>query len=427
MSLNEYSAINYNKDRGYSQQAIGIIQMFARATTTGKFDGQTVRAIYNVQQSPLYPKFQNGPDGKVGPSTLGLIIMELEHVSRMSEAAILRKYEYKIGGITYNTKTPAAPSQTNGNKEKEPAEEAEKIPLEDKDKPRQVYLHDLRNIRMQSGTSIPNPNGGTPLFVGNLYLATKDIRKILGGSFQEIIYIVVKTESDALDPFLVGKVYRQTTRGFWSDMNSAWMSEVGRNAKGGMEMAKKEVELLMGAVCAGVGAFGGFAALTASAMNILLSNSEDIFKAARAIEELIKVKNVLSQHTPEFWLLCKTVLKLALVKTPEAMWSDIYGSIKLAGELVMIVGEAYFMKSIKSFGFVAKIAQKLMQGAFGKLTDAATLALAGKDLVKEMREFDPTLDETRAARIIKEIKDNWTVVEPALKTLKAVADQLAGA
>ncbi len=430
MSLNLYSAIKYNKDRGYSQQAIGIIQMFANARTTGVFDHQTVEAIYRTQQSPIYPQLKNGADGMVGPSTLGLIILELEHVRRMSEAALLRKYEYRISGITYNSQPNSQnpPKQENGKKETLPAEtEPEKIPLEDKDKPRQIYLHELKNMTMQSGTSIPNPFGGQSLFVGNLYLATKDIRKILGGSFQEIIYIVVKTESEALDPFLVGKVYRQTNRGFWSDLNYAWLTDVGRNAKGGMEMAKKQVELMMGAILAGVGAFGGFAALTGAAMNILLNNSEEIFKAARGIQDLIKVKNVLSQHTPEFWTLCKTVLKLSIAKTPETIWADTYGAIRLAGELVMIMGEAVFFKRVRSFGFVAQIAQKLMQGAFGKLTDAATIALAGKDLLKEMREFDPMLDEARAERIIKEIKDNWQVVEPALKTLKAVADQLAGA
>nr|MCU0240415.1 hypothetical protein [Pyrinomonadaceae bacterium] len=163
------------------------------------------------------------------------------------------------------------------------------------------------------------------------------------------------------------------------------------------------------------------------AMGILINNNEEIFKAARGIEELIKVKNVLSNHTPEFWTLCKTVLKLSMSKIPEAMWSDPYGSVKLAGELVMILGEAVLTKRVRSFGFVASIATKLMQGAFGKLTDAATLALAGKDLVKEMRQYDPTLDDARAARIMKELKDNWTVVEPALKSLKAVADSLVGA
>jgi hypothetical protein len=55
------------------------------------------------------------------------------------------------------------------------------------------------------------------------------------------------------------------------------------------------------------------------------------------------------------------------------------------------------------------------------------MALAGKDLVKLMKENNVVLDEAQATIIVKEIKDNWTVVEPALKTLKAVADKFAGA
>ena len=98
MSLNKSSAISYNKGRGYSQQAITIIQFFANAKTTGQFDNQTVEAVYKVQKSPLYP-FKLVADGKVGPNTLGLIIMELEHAGRMSEAAILRSYPYTIQGV----------------------------------------------------------------------------------------------------------------------------------------------------------------------------------------------------------------------------------------------------------------------------------------------------------------------------------------
>jgi hypothetical protein len=98
MALNKSSAISYNKNRGYSQQAITIIQTFANAKTTGVFDNQTVEAIYKMQQSPLYP-FKLVADGKIGPGTLGLIIMELEHAGRMSEAAVLRSYPYNIQGV----------------------------------------------------------------------------------------------------------------------------------------------------------------------------------------------------------------------------------------------------------------------------------------------------------------------------------------
>ena len=111
MSLNAASAINYNRNRGYSQKAIGIIQMFANCRTTGTFDQQTVQAIYDVQKSPLYP-FKFAPDGKCGPKTLGIMILELEHAYRKQEASELRKYEYTIQGVTYNSK-PNASSQNS--------------------------------------------------------------------------------------------------------------------------------------------------------------------------------------------------------------------------------------------------------------------------------------------------------------------------
>lgn len=97
MSLNKYSAIKYNKNRNYSQQAIGIIQNFVKAPTSGKFDEKTVQAIYDMQKSPLYG-FKFTPDGKVGPNTLGFIIMELDYLARKNESAILRNYSYSIQG-----------------------------------------------------------------------------------------------------------------------------------------------------------------------------------------------------------------------------------------------------------------------------------------------------------------------------------------
>lgn len=66
---------------------------------------------------------------------------------------------------------------------------------------------------------------------------------------------------------------------------------------------------------------------------------------------------------------------------------------------------------------------------FGKLTDAGTkaLTLAGNDIVKVMKVFDPSVDEERGTKIANELKENWKVVEPALTVLKSVADQLVGA
>lgn len=419
MSLKQYqvsSAINYNNKRGYSQKAIGIIQMFANARTTGYFDEQTIQSIYRAQTSPYYPKFKNGGDGKVGPATLGLIILELEHVNRMSEAALLRSYNFTMdfGKVPEPVKKEESP------------EAEEKTDPKDKDRPRQVRLDELRHIWTGPGT-IPHPWGGGTITVGNLYLATEDIRKVIGLAYNDIYYIVVKTASDVLDQFNVGKIYKQTKRGFCSDIDWAALPQVGRSAKGGMEMAKKEVELLMGAVFAGVGAFGGFAALTAGAMQFLVMNNEEIFKIVRAFEQLMKVKDVLSANTPEFWQLCKTVLRLSVSKTPEALWSDPYAAVKIVGELVMIVGEAVLLKQIKSFGVITKLAGKLMTGLFGKLADAATLALDQKNLAAAIKEADPTLDQAKIDKIIKELKDNWKIVEPALKAIKAAIDQLVGA
>lgn len=428
MSLNKKAAINYNNACGYSQKATGIIQMFVGAKSFGYFDNQTVEAVYAMQQKSSYGFQPGAADGKVGPSTLGVIIMELEYLSRMSEAAVLKSYCYKINGELINAakkpQTYTPPKSTDVPPDAPIPDEV--LDEKNKDFPRQVYRTELRNIWTGPGT-IPHPWGEKHLVVGNLYLAFRDIRKVLGVANDDIYYMVVKTESDVLDKFNVGKVYKQTKRGFCSEVDWAALTQVARSAKGGMEFAKKEVELLMGAVLAGVGAFGGVAAVTAAAMNILLNNSEDIFKAARALEALIKVKNVLASNTPEFWQLCKTVLRLSWAKTPESMWSDPYGSIRLAGELVMIVGEAVFLKQVRSIGFIAKLVLKVMQGLFSKMIDAGTLALDQKDLAAAIKQADPNLDKVKIDKIVKELKDNWHIVEPALKTLKAVADQLGEA
>lgn len=126
MALYKQSAIHYNKECGYSQKAIGIIQMFVNARTVGYFDNQTVEAVYRMQQSPLYGFKTGSADGMVGPATLGVMIMELEHVSRLSEAAVLKSYCYKINGKLINedkkpqvykapkSPEPIAPPQKNG-------------------------------------------------------------------------------------------------------------------------------------------------------------------------------------------------------------------------------------------------------------------------------------------------------------------------
>ena len=67
-----------------------------------------------------------------------------------------------------------------------------------------------------------------------------------------------------------------------------------------------------------------------------------------------------------------------------------------------------------------------MLGAFGKRSDAATIALAGKDLVATMREYDPTINQAKAQRIVVELRDNWDVVGPALNAFNAAVDQMVG-
>lgn len=441
MALNTESALAYNKACKYSQQAIGIIQTFVNAPTKGYFDVKTVEAVYKMQQSPLYGFQPGSADGMVGPSTLGVMIMELEHVSRITESAVLRSYCYKINGEIKNAHKKSQtykPGQTDWDDDEiiilpdEPTDVP--VPAKAKDLPRDVYVNELRHIWTGPGT-IPNPGSGPSFIVGNYYLATNDIRQILGLGGDDIYYIIVKTPSAALDPFMIGKIKKQTKRGFWSDMNTAAFSESGRNARGGAEMMKKEVELLIGAVFAatgGLAAGGGLASsaiasLTAMSMNVLLTNSKELFTAGAAIQELLKVKAVLEQNTPEFWTLVKTVLKLGMLKSPQTVLNDPYAGIKVAGELVMIVGEAVLLRQFKSFGWALKIIIKLMQTAFNKLTDAATIALHGKDLIAEMKKLDPNINDERAIKIIKELKDKWHIVGPAINSLKAVADQLAGA
>ena len=429
MSLNKSSAISYNNAIGYSQKAIGIIQMFVGARSVGYFDDQTVEAIYKMQ-SPTNG-YKIAADGKVGPSTLGQIIIELEHLCRMQEAAVLMFYCYrdKKDGKLKNQQVYTPPKSPEPPKVKED--------VKTKDLPRPVKVWELRNLEIIQG-NVFDPRGlpPKPILVGDYKLTATDIRRIVSISKSYVYYIVVETKTLIDGALRKGRFYVQTTHGFMSDLNSADIAAAGEKSAGGQAAMKMEVEILMAAACGAVGgiaagaglAAGATAQLTAATMHLLLANSDEIFKAADGIEQLIKVQKTLSRHTPEFWKLCKTVLKLSALKTPEALWSNPSASIQVATDIVMTITIAVFMKRVKSLDLVADIIQRLLQGLFGALTDAATLALAGEDLVKLMqKEYGTTLDIKKATEIVKEIKDNWTVVEPALKSLKAVADKLAGA
>lgn len=93
MALNKGAAISYNKERGYSQKAIGIIQFVVGAKTTGVWDNQAVEAVYAWQQSK---NGQIASDGKVGPETLGYFIGELELAYRKPDADVLRQFPHKM-------------------------------------------------------------------------------------------------------------------------------------------------------------------------------------------------------------------------------------------------------------------------------------------------------------------------------------------
>ncbi len=423
MALYKTAAISYNKSRLFSQKAIGIIQFFVSCRTTGEFDAQTVEAIYRFQESPRYGFAPGAADGMVGPSTLGVIIMELDYLMRKMDADVLRVYAYKIQGqMQPPGKTFPVPPPPKGE---DVRPEPENLGIKEKDLPRQAHLYEVR--RLYPTNKLTRFGGGDPWIVGNFYLGLNEIRRVIGGGDPDIYFIVVETRSEALRPFFVGKVFKQSQRGFISENKNEWLVDVGSRTRGGQAMMKKEVELLMGGVCAGVGAFGGFAALTASSMQFLLMNSDELFKAARGIRELMKIGQMLSEHTPEFYKMSVAVLKLSIVKTPKALWSDEYGSVRLAGELAMIVGEAVLLKRVKSLGLVSALAIKMMQGLFGKLTDAATIALAGEDLVDYMKQYDSSFDSFRARLMLTEIKEKWHIVGPALTAFKAAVDQMVGA
>jgi len=422
MALYKTAAISYNKSRLYSQKAIDIIQFFVGCRTTGVFDAQTVEAIYRFQESPRYGFAPGSADGMVGPSSLGVMIMELDYLMRKMEANVLRNYAYKIQGVMHNPgKNLPVPQLPKEEERPEP----ENLGVKEKDIPRQAHLYEVR--RLPPDDRFSRLGGGESWVVGNFYLGLNEIRRVIGGGDPDIYFIVVETRSEALRPFFVGKVFKQTQRGFISENKNEWLVDVGNRTKGGQAMMKKEVELLMGGVCAGVGAFGGFAALTASSMQFLLMNSKELFTAARGIRELMKVGQMLSEHTPEFYKMSVTVLKLSIAKTPKALWSDEYGSVRLAGELAMIVGEAVLLKRVKSLGLVSALAIKMMQGLFGKLSDASTIALAGEDLVDYMKQYDPSFDSFRARLMLTEIKEKWHIVGPAITAFKAAVDQMVGA
>lgn len=91
--LNTADAIGYNGRRNYSQKAISIIQSVVNAPTIGKWDAKSVAQVHQFQSS----RSQLGkPDGKVGPSTLGAMIGELQYVNRVADANVLKLFPYNL-------------------------------------------------------------------------------------------------------------------------------------------------------------------------------------------------------------------------------------------------------------------------------------------------------------------------------------------
>ncbi len=88
MALNIASANAYNRSRGYSADAIRIIQREVGATNTGAFDSQTATRIYEWQGAGGRMRALT-QDGKMGPISLGTMIGELMRAGRTADATTL--------------------------------------------------------------------------------------------------------------------------------------------------------------------------------------------------------------------------------------------------------------------------------------------------------------------------------------------------
>ena len=102
--LNTSSALTYNTNRAFSTKAIGIIQSVVNAPTKGIWDAQSVTQVHKFQSTRSQV---GGPDGMVGPKTLGAVIGELQYVNRKAEADVLKQWSYTMPS------TPTPPGSIN--------------------------------------------------------------------------------------------------------------------------------------------------------------------------------------------------------------------------------------------------------------------------------------------------------------------------
>ncbi len=91
MAFNIASANAYNRSRGYSAEAIRIIQREVGARSTGVFDGETATRIHAWQGARERMR-RLTQDGKMGPISLGTMIGELMRAGRTADAATLFAY-----------------------------------------------------------------------------------------------------------------------------------------------------------------------------------------------------------------------------------------------------------------------------------------------------------------------------------------------
>jgi len=90
---NAFGDLTYNIDRGYSVEAIKIIQLVVGAPQTGSWDLDTLSGLIKWQGRPghIVPLTA---DGRLGPGSLGCMIIELQRAGLLSEAKVLTKYPY---------------------------------------------------------------------------------------------------------------------------------------------------------------------------------------------------------------------------------------------------------------------------------------------------------------------------------------------
>lgn len=88
-----FGDLSYNVGKGYSPEAIRVIQLAVNAPQTGGWDLDTLAALVKWQGRPGHVVTLT-PDGRLGPGSLGCMILELQRAGLLSEAKVLTKYPY---------------------------------------------------------------------------------------------------------------------------------------------------------------------------------------------------------------------------------------------------------------------------------------------------------------------------------------------